>query len=439
MGLCAQTATMTLTFTAENNGQHVPMNSILIENLSQGGDTTLYEPDTVLVLDYITGINHPYSIDGKKLMLSQNFPNPMHGKSEVNLSLPNSGSVLMLVSDIMGRELVRKEFQLEKGVHTFLCYPGRESIYFLTVKAGGQIQSLKMFNTPARSGSTKRFQMVYNGPNSLSVNNRAKSSRDIFLFLPGDELRYTAVSSFGEEEITDAPQNDKTYTFQFGGGGVPCPGMETITDFDANVYNTVLIGDQCWMAENLRTTTYKNGTPIPNVEDGSAWSGLDSGAFVWYENDVTWKESYGALYNWFATVDPNGLCPEGWHVPTNADWTALTDYIGGTFYPHSAELKSCRQVDSPLGGACNTSEHPRWSANINNYGTDEYGLSILPGGIRFNYGFFSDLGNYGYYWSGTEYNGYYAWYRSWYYGHGTIEANYYAKSSGFSVRCLKDL
>ena len=155
---------------------------------------------------------------------------------------------------------------------------------------------------------------------------------------------------------------------------------DVLVDIDGNTYNTVQIGDQCWMKENLKTTTYRNGTAIPNVTDANAWSNVHYGAYVWYDNDITWKDKYGALYNWFTTVDANGLCPTGWHVPTNDEWTALTDYIGGTGSPHGNELKSCRQMNSPLGGECNTNEHPRWNASHIHYGTDDYGFSGLPGG-----------------------------------------------------------
>jgi uncharacterized protein (TIGR02145 family) len=306
------------------------------------------------------------------------------------------------------------------------------------VKAGQQSQTLKMFNLHGHTKKSGGFELLYNGKHSGTGNHKSGTTKSNFQFVLGDELKYTGASSLGEAEITDTPENDETYTFQFGGGGVPCPGMETVTDFDANVYNTVLIGDQCWMAENLRTTTYKNGTPIPNAADAGAWSGLNSGAYVWYDNDVSWKESYGALYNWYATVDDNGLCPEGWHVPTDDEWSALSDYVGGTGYPFGAELKSCRQVDSPLGGECNTTEHPRWNAFSSNNGTDDYGFSILPGGVRFWYGSYSDMGSYGYYWSSTEYNGLYGWYRSWFYAHGLIEQNFYDKRSGFGVRCISD-
>ncbi len=186
-----------------------------------------------------------------------------------------------------------------------------------------------------------------------------------------------------------------------GASGAPCPGLPTITDIDGNTYNTVQIGIQCWMAENLKTTSYCNSTPIPNVTDAGDWENLTTGAYIWYDNDVSWKDSYGALYNWFVTVDTNGLCPTGWSVPTDDEWMALTEYIGGTSSPHGNELKSCRQVNSPLGGNCNTDEHPRWNESIEN-GTDDYGFSGLPGGYRDLSGLFYGIGQIGIWLSSTE-------------------------------------
>jgi uncharacterized protein (TIGR02145 family) len=193
------------------------------------------------------------------------------------------------------------------------------------------------------------------------------------------------------------------------------------------------------MKENLKTTNYKNGTAIPNVTNGTTWQNLTTGAYVWYNNDINWKENYGALYNWFSTIDPNGLCPTGWHVPTNADWSDLSNIIGGGSSPHGNKLKSCRQVNSPLGGGCNTTAHPRWNEHIIYHGTDDYGFSGLPGGIRNYYdGTFSSIGAYGYWWSSSEYSSTAAWYYGLSYDYGAMSAGTPSKAVGFSVRCLRD-
>jgi uncharacterized protein (TIGR02145 family) len=236
-------------------------------------------------------------------------------------------------------------------------------------------------------------------------------------------------------------------TFIESGGEFVC-GVSTITDIDGNIYNTVLINNQCWMKENLKTTQYRNGTPIefPGT-DNNAWQNNTTGAYAWYENDISWKDSYGALYNWHAVNNTNGLCPTGWHVPSDAEWTQLVDYMVAQGFPNDDvqngagnALKSCRQVNSPLGGDCATSEHPRWDADSYRYGFDEFGFSGLPGGYRacISYGDFHNIGGRGSWWSSTERNTYMAWNRGLRYGNGNVYRGDNDKVLGTSVRCLRD-
>jgi len=207
---------------------------------------------------------------------------------------------------------------------------------------------------------------------------------------------------------------------------------------DNQLYNTVLIGNQCWMAENLAATKYNDGTDIPLVTGNSAWEALSTPAYCWYDNnESTYGAAYGVLYNWYTTVADNGLCPAGWHLPTDAEWTTLTDHIGGTSSPFGNELKSCRQVNSPQGGSCNTTEHPRWNESSEN-GTDDYGFSGFPGGQRNYAGNFSGVGEYLHWWSSTGYSTYRGWCRYLNYNSGNIGATDKSKRDGFSVRCLKD-
>ncbi len=437
MGTMAQKPTMELTFTADNNGQHVPLNSLLIENLTQGRDTTLYAPDSVLVLDYITGMNENLAYEDNCFSLSQNFPNPMKGQTTLNLWLPERNDILITISDVIGREVVNQEFQLVQGSHSFTFHPGGESLYFLTARTDRQSRTIKMFNSSTVANVSGYCKLEYNGQQKTGVGDfKSGNALNNFVFDLGDMLKFTSFTDQGERVITSSPTDDQTYYFHYTGN--PCPDAPTVTDIDGNVYNTVQIGSQCWMKENLKTTTYNNGTPIPNVTDPDEWQDQTTGAYVWYDNDISWKDSYGALYNWYTTVDANGLCPTGWHVPTHDEWTDLTDYIGGTSSPHGNELKSCRQVNSPLGGGCNTSEHPRWEEDNYNWGTDNYGFSGFPGGYRSSFGDFGFIGDDGLWWSSTERLSNYAWYRYLGYYDGYVIVGPNDKQYGFSVRCLRD-
>lgn len=194
----------------------------------------------------------------------------------------------------------------------------------------------------------------------------------------------------------------------------------TVT-YNGYTYKTVYIGGRKWFAENLRTITYKDGTAIPNVTDGSTWSSLSTPAYCWYHNDeATNKPKYGALYNWY-TVNTGKLCPTGWHVPTNTEWTELTDYIG---YDSGTKLKAT-------------------SGWTNGGGTDDYGFSALPGGMRFSFGTFSDDSNYdagyaGVWWSATESNETSAWEWNMYYDSEYVPLSVSDKPDGVSVRCARD-
>ena len=238
-------------------------------------------------------------------------------------------------------------------------------------------------------------------------------------------------------------------TFMIGGTvgqEQPCPGIPTVTDIDGNVYNTVLIGDQCWMKENLKTTQYRNGTPIeyPGTND-SLWRVNTTGAYAWLDNDISFKEKYGSLYNWHAVNNTKGLCPEGWHVPSDEEWMQLVDYVVNQGYSNDQDnpngagntLKSCRQVNSPFGGDCATLEHPRWESHWNHHGFDDFGFSALPGGMRFSAGFFEYIGSRSNWWSSTERDS-----RSWYwyieFESGNMRQSFYYKTVGHSVRCLMD-
>jgi uncharacterized protein (TIGR02145 family) len=195
----------------------------------------------------------------------------------------------------------------------------------------------------------------------------------------------------------------------------------SVTDIDGNTYATIEIGRQVWMAENLRTTRYRNGDPIPNEKDSDQWIKLSTSAWAQYDNDTKYEIPYGKLYNWYAVVDPRKVCPQGWHVPTDAEWTSLTDHLGGE-RDAGGKLKSRTSWNAPNTGA-----------------TNESGFSGLPGGDR-NHGggFFNYLGNYGSWWSASESGAEYAWNRLLGSNKADIGRYNYHKRSGFSVRCLKD-
>lgn len=232
------------------------------------------------------------------------------------------------------------------------------------------------------------------------------------------------------------------------------PGYGTVTDIDGNVYQTVIINGREWMKENLRVIRYNNQDNIPTGLNSTDWYVTTSGAYAIYphasipglNSDEEVLEAYGALYNWYAVDDARSLCPEGWSVPSDADWTDLINYVASQGFPNSDvingagnALKNCRQVNSPLGDDCDTSEHPRWDSDGTHHGFDEFGFSGQPGGYRWSIGVFGTIGDHGYWWSATEMTITTAWERAMSSTIGYVSRYLNHKNSGFSVRCFRQV
>ncbi len=212
---------------------------------------------------------------------------------------------------------------------------------------------------------------------------------------------------------------------------------EGVTDIDGNFYPSVIIGDQEWMAENLRVTRDADGNNIPRFS---------------YQGNTENAELYGGLYSWTTAMNKGnssnsgrvqGICPDGWHLPSDEEWSKLTDYLinnddSTTENNVGNKLKSCRQVNSPEGGDCNTKEHPRWDAHTTHFGTNKFGFSALPGGYRHPLGLYTHRGCYGYWWSSSEFTQ--AGGVARYIGHydGKVYGYHSGKQDSFSVRCVRD-
>jgi len=185
---------------------------------------------------------------------------------------------------------------------------------------------------------------------------------------------------------------------------------------------TIQIGTQKWAKYNLDVAFYRNGDPIPQVTDATAWAGLTTGAWCYYNNDSTKGTTYGKLYNWYAVNDPRGLAPTGWHIPSDVEWTTLSTTLGGT---------------SAAGGKMKEAGTSHWtSPNIR--GNNNSGFAGLPGGSRYNDGTFHNIEGNGNWWSATQSITSDAWYRYLYYFYGDLGRGGSNKHYGFSVRCLRD-
>jgi uncharacterized protein (TIGR02145 family) len=495
--LQAQTS-ITLSFTGQLNGSHLPLDSICIRNLSQGGDTTIIGNDTTILLDASIGIEETTLQTGENLCLLPVFPNPFNGTTTARFQLAQQEQVTLSLFDLRGSELKSYTGIFSAGEHRFTLHTGNERVSLLSVATASHRHAQKLIHIGSCNGASR---MEYAGWNDGSA--LMKKGTASFPWMPGDNLLFTGYSQYGTDTITDNPNLSTTYTFQFlpliplpvanfiasdtviylndtvhftdlslhspiswtwyfGDGNssqqqnpshiyttpgiftvrliagntsgydtltrnnyitvsVICP--PTVTDINGNVYNTVLIGYQCWMKENLKTRNYNTGLPVSIITDNVAWASSSSGARCWYNNDsATYAATYGALYNWFAAGTGN-LCPTGWHVPADAEWTVLTDFVGGLSVAgiHLKEAGTAHW-NSPNSGATNST-----------------GFTALPGGARgAGTGTFADIGNSGYWWSSTPSSATQSWIRNLSHNMMTAGRGYLLNTFGLSVRCVRD-
>jgi uncharacterized protein (TIGR02145 family) len=195
-----------------------------------------------------------------------------------------------------------------------------------------------------------------------------------------------------------------------------------LTDIDGNVYNSIEIGSQTWMLENLKTSRFNDGSAIPMIANFSDWMSLCTPGFCWNNFDMSsYKDSYGALYN-FYVISTDKLCPRGWHVPTDPEWTLLVNYCGGELI---------------AGGKLKEEGLSHWNSP-NSSSTNESGFTALPGGCMPNYGFIQTPGTEGFFWSSTSFMTSEAWMYSLLYNSSMCHRQDYPRTGGFSVRCIKD-
>jgi len=399
-----------------SSGMSSTIDSIQVTNLIQGTSVTLMGSD-VLYLVGTVGLSEKIPND-KQMRV---YPNPMSESSTIEFYNPDRGLTTILITDNAGKTVLEHSSILGIGVQAFSIQGLLSGCYLVNIR-----NSKFICNTNLISVGNERSSpcLKYKGNVSDYVSeNIFKSSENLIQmqYNDGERLLFKGLSSNYARILTLVPSESQVVDFEF----IEC------TDFDNNFYPVVTIGDQTWMAENLKVTHYQTGDEIPNIIDGPLWSGLSTGAYCWYSNDISWKDAYGALYNWYAVVDSRELCPAGWHTPSNDEWAILTNYLGGEGEV-GGKMKSTRTEPNA---------HPRWNSP-NESATNESGFSALPGGSRNNYnGSFSGVGQSSRFWSSSNpspedvvcyflLDGNNGW--TW-----GCAGDYY-KPQGISVRCIKD-
>jgi uncharacterized protein (TIGR02145 family) len=420
--LAAQT--IAITFNGALNGAPISLDSILVMNLTQGGDTTIYFPKNVLVLSAV-GIEESAQMQTLPMDV---LPNPFDGSTDVEMEA-TGGELLLTLRDATGRELTSYVANMAAGGHRFHVSCNRPGVHLLTAVQGGVSRTVRLIAT---EGAGVAF-LSYTGEAGRAL---PKEDRSLFTWAAGDELRYIGYASSGgvlhSDAIDEVPEASATRSFMVL-SGVVCRSSPKLADIDGNEYRAVQIGEQCWMAENLRTTRYSDGASIPQVTDGTAWAQLSSAAWCNFGNDVNFDATYGKLYNWFAAAEPS-ICPQGWHLPTDSEWQELELALG--MPPDELNVSGFRGSAQNVGGRMKTMV--LWN-DPNSGATNEIGFAGLPCGYRtYDQGMFDNLGVFGYYWSTTESGANNAWARGLYYNNIGASRDAYIKRTGFCLRCVRD-
>jgi uncharacterized protein (TIGR02145 family) len=432
LGLIASTfgqnSTFELTFTAVDTSSYVQLDSIKVMNRTQGGDTLLYWPDTTLTMEINPGdllLYIGYS-DGDpvgmqeihpktpEFTLFQNYPNPVKDQSIISMFIPEKGIVNIMVTDIQGKLIISSDWQLDKGNHSFMFTPGDANLFFLTARWNGVSRSIKILMSEPTSG--KQCMLNYIGRSN------------------GEPLLKTALLRAGfmqESGILDAPVTNETYTFEFA-TNIPCPGTPTV-EYEGQVYNTIQIFSQCWLKENLNV-----GIKVPSNQNMLNNSIIEKYCYFNNEDSCT---KYGGLYQWDeimqydTTQGVQGICPPGWHVPTDEEWKVLEGAVDSQYGIGDPEWDRV----NPRGLDAHTNlktTNGWWYSGVN--GTNLFGFSCLPGGYVYYGGIFTEVGISAYLWTSKEYSDLSAWGRCISSGFSGIFRSHDGKLAGYNVRCLRD-
>ncbi|HOY38750.1 MAG TPA: FISUMP domain-containing protein [Bacteroidales bacterium] len=403
----SQSFDYSITFSA--SGETSLVETVTVQNMTQCTEETLSGSST-LHLVYSSSIGEIDQNNGFFV-----YPNPTTDQCIISFPVFESGLVQVKLSEISGKVLYNDEFQMQAGNNKMIVTGLGFGILLLQIKTTQTTFTKKIIGS-ADENVAPSVNVEFLENSGIIKSSQTKEIVDMD-YNPGDILLFKGVSGNYSNFITLVATESTLVTFHFNDA----------TDGDNNHYATVVIGEQTWMAENLRTTTFIDGSPIPKMEDPTEWAQASGPAFCWQENDsLTYAESFGALYNWF-TVSNSGkdamsICPLGWHVSTEDDWVTLGEFLGG----------------NPIaGGKLKTFCGEFWS-EPNEGATNISGASIKGTGLRTISGVFGDTMYQSYFWTPKQYLPENARFIN--VSYITSELNFYDNvlTYGFSVRCVKD-
>ncbi len=387
-------------------GASSTVSTVKVENLDAGTSLILSGDQILHLTSIATGIN---SIENRQSSELKIYPNPMTGSSIFQIYPPEAGNAMISIFDMTSKPVAQFQSYLENSLQEFRLSGINSGFYLISVRGNMYQYSGKLLCNGNGAG-TIRIEKISNNQTvdekASKTDYKGTQATIDMTYTTGDRLKFTGISGIYSIVMTDIPVSDKTISFNF----IAC------TDGDNNNYPVVMIGTQVWMAENLKTTKYNDGTAIP-LSVLAFWNELITPAYCWNNID---KATYGALYNWYA-VSTGKLCPTGWHVPIDAEWINLATYLGGL---------------DVAGGKLKEAGTTHW-LYPNLGATNETGFTALPGG---RHGTLDDnVGYGGYWWSFTEFYPLYAYGVFMHYNLSELAGIYgLSEYEGYSVRCLSD-
>ncbi len=427
-----QSSTIELTFTRTQTSLISRLDSIKVMNVTQGGLLTLHWPDTLLSLNYPNGISDHVN-NGHTFKIFQNYPNPANDITKIEIYVPEKGIVKLFISDISGSNSVDKEILLERGLHSFMFSPGTGQVFLFTAYWRNQIESIKILAHGNRNNVISSIE--YHG--ILDNSHHLKNLRVVnyFPYNYGDSLIFIGYSNInnvevGSDVICDSPSTNEVYRFNIS-EGVPCI-EEPIVHYAGKIYNTIKINNQCWLKENLNI-----GIIIDSTQ-------------VMQDNDVIEKycirnsedscKKYGGLYQWDEIINysvsngPRGICPPGWHIPSDSEWKILEGNVDSQYGVGDSEWNNVSVRGYDVGYKLKSKNG--WIQDGS--GSDSYGFSAVPSGsYDHNFNSFYGWKGFGFWWTSSYYQDY-AYYRGFHFLDSTSSRGVTKKSEGMSIRCLKD-
>ena len=414
----------------QGTGASTTIDNVLIQNLSNGSSVEVQGNNSY----NLTTSSITTNIDKLDKHVTNNiysYPNPTNGKANVIFNLIKGENIHISISNVDGKIVAKKNILANAGSNILSFIPSQKGMFLINISGKEFNYNTKLISLNG-SGKGVKIKLENSTKKEMIVNNKNTNS---FSYTNGDTILLRATSGNYSRIITDIPTDSYDYSFDF---------IEA-TDIDGNNYPVVTIGTQTWMAEDLKVTHYPNGDAIPNISDYDEWNALETNKIddAYCINDDPEQDisDYGFLYTWAAAIaddwekdnsDNQGICPNGWHLPTDPEWATLIDELGG----ESVAGSKMKEIGS---------EHWQSPGDINE-GTNSSGFSALPGGYR-NYGnsYFYRMQESAYWWSAT-------WYIHEAYGTSYLKVkprnldiedpaiyNYDEYGNlGYSVRCIKN-